>query len=277
MLVDATPVIPDVNVFEVRDREEMAESIQLTQQVTVEKAQGDEEKVPTFTNNILGALVFKNGAKSPHFEVEAEAGIKCIAPLDLGADATLISNDFFCTLRESNPKMEIIPNCAKLYDVGGGNVKTLGRCWVNLKFGHVRVRHPVYVCDIQAQLLVGADLLWRMGCLVDLVGGYLRSGRKEVVEFDRNWRGIQTVQVVPEACQVEVVETVTIPKFTDAQRVCIKLVKNQDIGGKEGTVNATESLKKLGLEMLDCLIPTDRRWAWVYVRNRTAGDNSWKL
>ena len=223
--------------------------------------------------NILGPLILPKGRNTtPHFEVEFMSGVKRVVPLDLGADSSLISSDFFNKLKESNPEMRIIPDCARLYDVSGKRVQSEGRCWLKIKFGHVQLQHPVYVCEINADVLIGADVLWRIGSLVDLVNGVLRSGIKEPIEFQSDWRGIQTVQLVPDACQVEVVETTIVPKFTDAQRVCIKLAKNQDIGGREGVVQASRGLEEMGLELLDCLIPTERRWAWVYVRNRTGKD-----
>ena len=71
---------------------------------------------------------------------------------------------------------------------------------------------------------------------------------------------MNTVQVVPQVCDVEVLETVTIPKLTEAQRVQIKLAKNQDINEKDGTIEASRAILDMGLEIIDCVVSTSKQW-----------------
>ena len=72
---------------------------------------------------------------------------------------------------------------------------------------------------------------------------------------------------MPQVCEIEVAETVVITKFTEAQQVQMELAKNQSIGNRDGTVQATQALTDLGLQILDCVVPTCMPWFWVYVRN----------
>ena len=215
---------------------------------------------------ILGKLISQRVGGTPYFEVGIE-GDSVLAPLDLGAEATIITKDLFDSLKMKNPNLQLISQCAKLYNASNGTIKNHGRCWLTMKFGYQVLEHPVYVCDINTPLLVGADVLWRLSCVIDLVDGVLRSGIKDVVPFSDNWGGVNSVQVLPQVCDVEVYESVVVPRFTEAQRVMIKLAKGQDIGGKDGTVEASKAMLELGLEILPCIVPTNRFWAWIYVRN----------
>ena len=232
----------------------------------------DRAKTGLVETRKLGPLVVKDSSSSPYFEVIVNSTSTQLAPLDLGADVSLISAEFYEELKSSNPEMRLIENCAKLWTVGGGGLKVYGRCWVSLKFGQVELTHPVYVCKTSIPLLVGADVLWRLGCLVDLVNGVLWSGYSEPTPFTDSWKGVRTVQTTPQMCDLEVVEAVVVPSFTEAQRVLVKLCKGQDIGEKDATVLASERLRAMGLEILDCVISTKKRWSWVFVRNATGQD-----
>ena len=50
----------------------------------------------------------------------------------------------------------------------------------------------------------------------------------------------------------------------------MKLARGQDIGGRDATVKASEKLTDVGLDVVDCIISTAKRWVWFYVRNHTA-------
>ena len=75
------------------------------------------------------------GGSAPYFDVVIQTDELISAPLDLGADATIMSKEFYDSLKEKLEELELIPHCAKLYDVNGGNVRTFGRCWLDLRFG----------------------------------------------------------------------------------------------------------------------------------------------
>ena len=76
----------------------------------------------------LGPLVVKGSATSPHFQVEVENSFQQLAPLDLGADASVMSLDFYEQIRDKFPHTQLISNCAKLWNVSGGSLKVHGRC-----------------------------------------------------------------------------------------------------------------------------------------------------
>ena len=219
------------------------------------------------SDDILGALIFPREGGCPHFTVTIETSIDVNAVLDLGAEATVITKELFEQLLLNNPNLQLIDGCAKMYNASNGRVKIYGRCWLNLKFGTRVIRHPVYVCDISSPMLIGADVLWRLSCVIDLFNGVLRSCTKEVTPFAQEWKGVNTVQVTPQVCDVEILETVTVPKLTDAQRIKMRVARNQDVDGKDGTVHASASLIALGLEVIDCIVSTRRPWFWIYVRN----------
>ena len=151
----------------------------------------------------LGPLVVKDNASSPNFEVEVNWNRTQLAPLDSGADVSLISLEFYDELKGCNPDMRLIESHAKLLTVGRGGLKVYGRCWISLRFGQVELTHPVYVCKTDIPLLVGADVLWRLGSLVDLVNGVLWSGHIEPAPFTDDSERNHSVLVSHEENDVE--------------------------------------------------------------------------
>ena len=204
----------------------------------------------------LGDLVTKGIATSPHFEVEIEDTLRHWAVLDLGADASIVSVALFEKIKGANPHIQLVENCAKLWDVSGNGLKVRGRSWIKFKLGDVEITHPVYVCESNTPLLVGADILWRIGGFIDLVNGVLWSGLSKPAPFPDDWKGIHTVQMVPQLCHLEVTDSVYVPPFTDAQRVRVKVAKSQDIGGKDATIKASSKNVEMGLDVVKKI------WTW---------------
>ena len=228
--------------------------------------------VPSNDSDVLGELIVHREGGSPHFKVKIEGDIEIVAPLDLGAEATIVTRELLQEMVLKHPEIKLIPGCARLYNASNGQVKTHGRCWLNLTFGKHTLCHPMYVCDINTPLLIGSDVLWRLSSVIDMVNGVLRSGLDNIVPFHSEWKGVKSVQVVPQVCDVEVAETTLVPKFTDAQRIRVRMAKNQDIGDRDGTIQVAQAIVDLGLQVLDCVVPTCRQWFWVYVRNAQARD-----
>jgi hypothetical protein len=123
--------------------------------------------------------------------------------LDTGADITLLSIETWKNIPHEL-KPSLMKSDFKIYNVEGKPIRQLGIIEVPMYVGETCLDTRVYIADIQQKGIIGLDLIFQMGCILDFNSKCLVTSIGEVLPmkiFDKP----------PSVCRVSLCEKVSIP------------------------------------------------------------------
>lgn len=125
--------------------------------------------------------------------------------VDSGSSCTLLSNKIYQSLDSASKDTLCHENIA-MKDVKGSNINVQGTANVVFKLGNFEYRHPVIVCDILPDGILGQDFMLKHVKSVDYENYMLHTANDQI----NCWIGKKTSMV----CRVLVESTVKIPPMS---------------------------------------------------------------